>query len=73
MANFRRSLPRHRTVNMSRETYWLNTWPASYDIIYHTRPSRRAMSRLLRCVVTGQVDPDAVAWPLSKRPHVYYW
>jgi hypothetical protein len=51
---------------------WLGSWPRWHDIIFHSRPRRRAERRFEHAVLRG-ADADDLAWPLSKRPHEYYW
>jgi hypothetical protein len=48
-------------------------YPRWHDIIYHSRRRRAAEARLEHRILTGQDDPEGVCWPLSKKPHVYYW
>ena len=56
--------PNH--VSMMRQ------WPAWHDILFHSRPHRRATQRLAWEIVRG-ADPDDIAWPLRRKPHKYYW
>lgn len=79
MANFKRSKPRLRTFGKrfikrpANPLYcWSGNWPAAWDILYHRRPHRRATKRLEIAVMHG-ADPDNLAWPVAKKPHVYYW
>lgn len=51
----------------------MSNWPRSWDIVHHTRPRRAREKRLTKAIVAGKLDPDNVAWPLSKKPHIYYW
>jgi len=86
MANFRR---RRSATNSSRGPHktkwelselearygrrvWMNNWPAAWDITFHRRPPRRHAKAIAHSIVRG-ADPDEALWPLSKRPHVYYW
>lgn len=62
----------HRLGDRYDGREWLRNWPRAHDILFHTRPGRRACRRLERKVLAG-ADADGVAWPLSKKPHVYYW
>lgn len=51
----------------------MSNYPRSWDIQFHTRP-RRAKEKLVeRKIVTGKIDPDEAIFPLSKKPHIYYW
>ena len=49
------------------------TWPNYWDILWHRRPHRRATKRIEHAILSGKLDPDNAAWPVSKRPHQYYW
>jgi hypothetical protein len=81
MANYKRKRPRtshtHSALNRREaekpDYRWLGNWPRWHDVIFHTRPRRRAESRTIQAVLSGQVDADAALWPHSKKPHVYYW
>lgn len=53
--------------------WWGNSYPRSWDIQYHTRPRRGREKAMERKVLSGRVDADEAVWPLSKKPHVYYW
>lgn len=50
----------------------MNTYPAWWDREFHTRPKRAETRRLERQVLNGR-DPDDIAWPLLRKPHIYYW
>ena len=84
MANFKRNKPRARTQrgysrragNARFEKHhfaWMCSWPAWWDIIYHRRPMRARGAAIERQVMKGVVDADNAVWPLSKKPHQYYW
>ena len=82
MANFRRSKPACRTkvkLFNKHEKFpdagerWLRRWPAWHDIIFNRRPARRVNKAMERRILMDRVDPDDTAWPLAKKPHVYYW
>lgn len=78
MANFKRRLPRARTRShyspRARQTYWLGTWPAAWDVLYHRRPQRRRTRAIEKAILRGGMDPDSATWPLGNRkPHQYYW
>jgi hypothetical protein len=47
--------------------------PAAWDIVMHTRPRRAAEKRLEKRILADAIDPDDTAWPLSKKPHTYFW
>lgn len=53
--------------------WWGNSYPRHWDIMYHNRPRRAREKRMAHKVVAGRVDYDEAIWPLSKRPHQYYW
>lgn len=83
MANFRRKKPRHRTssrystrVGNKRFSHihpcWMYWYPAWHDILFHRRPHRRATKEVEGKLLRG-ADPDDLVWPVSKKPHVYYW
>ena len=82
MANFRRNKPRLRTSRgysrrTGRERFkkhhpWMCWWPAWWDILHHSRPQRRRDMRCEKAVLNG-ADPDNIVWPLSRKPHQYYW
>jgi hypothetical protein len=54
------------------EWFWMSGWPRWWDIVFHRRPHRRRAAVLLGKIKAG-ADPDAIAWPVSKKPHLYYW
>lgn len=69
----------HASWEAWRRIYWpagrhtpMRNWPAWWDRTFHTRPHRAKVRRLERKVMQG-FDPDNIAWPLAKRPHIYYW
>lgn len=77
MANFRRARPRVRTRSRyswkhNGPTYFMKTWPAWWDIVFHRRPPRRRGKALEIAVMKGR-DPDGISWPLNKNKHLYYW
>lgn len=43
-----------------------------WDRLVCTRP-RRTQERLLVCLVMSGEDADALAWPIDRKPNVYYW
>lgn len=78
MANFKRKKPRTRVRGSKgrgrrASTYFMNSWPAWWDIVFHRRPSRRRQAHTTRAIMTGARDPDAVDWPDYRRPHRYFW
>lgn len=82
MAHFRRNKPRIRTfrgysARASDGRYagyscWTRNYPAWHDILYHRRPHRRETKAVELKIMRG-LDDDAALWPLSKKPHQYYW
>lgn len=62
-----------------RDIWWPNAfnmmgnWPRAWDILHHNRPRRAKEKMLARQVVKGVLDADNLSWPLSKKPHRYYW
>jgi hypothetical protein len=69
--------PRGRHGNRGRKIggpySMMNSYPAWWDRTFHTRP-RRAKERVItRRILQGTLDPEDTAWPLSKKPHSYYW
>lgn len=49
---------------------WSSNYPRWWDQMFHTRP-RRQEERLL-CRLAERDVEDGI-WPLSKKPHKYYW
>ncbi|MDT2022017.1 hypothetical protein [Methylocella sp. CPCC 101449] len=75
MANFKRKKPKAKTFpkhDKRRGGFWLNSWPAWHDVLYHRRPVRRDTAGIERAIMAG-ADAEAVIWPRNKRPHAYYW
>ncbi len=85
MAHFKRKRPRTRSSPRSYDKWkfkrmeargeyfwWMGNWPAWWDIVFHRRPARRRAARLLSAIYRG-ADPEAVAWPVNKKPHQYFW
>ena len=48
-------------------------YPRWHDILFHNRPRRAAEKRQERRVLLGMEDLENNNWPLSKKPHQYYW
>lgn len=77
MAHFRCRRSRLSTTHTgyshrSQPGYWMNSWPAWWDLVFHRRPPRRRTKRLEQAVMQGR-DPDDIAWPVAKKPHNYFW
>lgn len=51
---------------------WM-TNPAWWDRTFHTRLHRAANKRMARKVLRDAIDPDDAAWPLRRKPHIWYW
>jgi len=51
----------------------INSYPAWWDRTFHTRPRRAKERAITRNILVGKLDPDNAAWPLEKKPHIYYW
>lgn len=54
------------------EWRWMEATPRAWRLLYMTRPKRRETKRLEIKIMKGE-DPDRIAWPLDKKPYVYYW
>lgn len=52
---------------------WLHSWPVYWDIQHHRRPRRREEKNIAHAIVRDVIDPDCAIWPVSKKPHEYYW
>ena len=70
-------MPWHRSW---RNHFWppdapsqMDNWPRWFDVVFHTRPQRRRTKAMEQKILSGRLDPDNTAWPLSKKPLVYYW
>lgn len=63
----------NRGKKISGHYSMMNSYPAWWDRLFHTRPRRAKERALLRCILAGKADPDNAAWPPQKKPHVYYW
>lgn len=51
----------------------MNSHPAWWDRLFHTRPRRAAEKRVAKAIQDGKVDGDEALWPLDKKPTLYYW
>jgi hypothetical protein len=51
----------------------MSNWPRWWDIIHHTRPTRRKAKQITRSVLLGKLDPDNAVWPKHRDKHCYYW
>lgn len=57
---------------VGRYYWWMKHWPRWWDIVFHTRPHRRRAAAITRAVLKG-ADADNANWPVSKKPHNYFW
>jgi hypothetical protein len=84
MANYKRGYPRSVTRGYSYDKwkgkkrgdgrwYWMQHWPRWWDVCFHTRPTRRRANKVTHNVLLGKVEADEANWPLSRKPHKYYW
>ncbi len=48
-------------------------WPRWWDIMHHTRPTRRKNRQTLNRIMRGVADPDEAFWRDGRRPHIFYW
>ena len=51
---------------------WMQDTPKWWHVLHHSRPHRRATKRLETKIMKGE-DPDDIAWPVARKPHIYYW
>jgi hypothetical protein len=51
----------------------LSQAPEFWDIIYHRRPRRRLERRFERQAKFDHANADAIPWPVSGKPHRYFW
>jgi len=83
MAHYKRRRPRTTSVHGRHDNRWkydprrpdwrwMGNWPRWHDIVFHTRPHRRRTREAIVQVMQGH-DPDAIIWPVEKKPHIYYW
>lgn len=84
MAHYKRKRPRttggqkrdkwkaKKFKSIGRYYWWMGNWPAWWDIVFHTRPHRRRAAAVTHAVLKG-ADADGANWPVSKKPHNYYW
>jgi hypothetical protein len=85
MAHYKRKKPRispsrgysrnglkHRLGDRHHKFAWIDNWPKYWDVLMHTKPSRRKQRKLEVAVMKGE-DPDNMTWPEGRKPHIYYW
>lgn len=51
----------------------MNSYPAWWDRLFHTRPARSKAKRLAADIRASRRDPDNTCWPDHRKPHIYYW
>lgn len=49
------------------------SYPAWWDRLFHTRPRRAREKLMTKAILAGKLDADNIAWPLAKKPHIWYW
>jgi hypothetical protein len=62
----------HRRKDVDDWFYWMTT-PSHWNHDFSTVPRRAKEQKMLREVLKAEIDPDDASWPLSKKPHKYYW
>lgn len=63
---------KHRLGPRYDDRTWYRNYPRHHDKVFHTRPLRRKTRMLEREILKG-ADADAMAWPVAKKPHIYFW
>lgn len=63
---------KRKYANDPQGWHWYRNTPSSWNLVFHTRPHRRATKRLENKIMKGE-DPDGIAWPVARKPHIYYW
>jgi hypothetical protein len=48
-------------------------YPHKWDIQCHSRPRRAQEKQMAKRLLKGAIDSEEANWPLSKKPHIYYW
>lgn len=51
----------------------MSNYPKWWDIMHHTRPTRRKNQQVLHGILRAKVDPEGAFWRDGRRPHIYYW
>lgn len=57
---------------MCKFYFWTST-PATWNIMYHSRPRRKRDKIRIKQIMNGYLSADNAIFALSKKPHVYYW
>lgn len=63
---------RERAEKTVQGWLWYRSTPSAWNIQFHVRPMRRETRVLERSILRG-ADPDSIAWPVARKPHIYYW
>lgn len=70
MAHYKRGKSR---VQANTHVKSMSSWPRWHDIVYHSRPRRRAEKKAADDLVADRQDAEAALWAVEKKPHKYYW
>lgn len=62
----------HRRNDIGDYFHWMTT-PSEWTHQMMTKPKRAQVRALVRKIKTDNCDQDDVAWPLNRKPHIYYW
>lgn len=71
MAHHKRKKPRTRGTRHGDMHF--HGWPAWWDIVFHTRPTRAKNREALRRIFKGDLDHEDHVFLNGKKPHIYYW
>lgn len=72
--NYKRKRPRASSASRGKSGgHWLRHWPKWWDVVFHNRPRRSRTRHEARKVLIDPDYADRALWPLSKKPHIYYW
>lgn len=86
MAHFKRKKPRTKDRGVSDYNHMLrrrrekggdvdrlySSCPSGWNTYFHIRPNRRKTRHNLQMLIKG-ADPDAMVWPVARKPHIYFW
>lgn len=50
--------------------WWYRSTPSWWNRMKHERPKRAENRRRIHRVMRGEYDQ---VWPLSRKPHIYFW
>ena len=62
---------RHRRALFHKHIF--SGCPRRWNKLFHIRPHRRANKKLCRQIRTNIEQADGLPYPLSHKPHIYYW